>query len=259
MRVLIIEDETPAAEKLERYLIKYDPNNQIIEKLDSVKSSITWLANNQDVIDLIFMDIQLIDGLSFEIFDEVRITKPIIFTTAFNDYAIDAFKVSSIDYLLKPVTFDDLSESLKKLESLRKNLAAATGDERIEDLNKVLANLHQKSHKTRFMVKLGEHIRSITVDRIALFFAEGRTVTLLTTDKRKFIVDYKMEDLESLLDPTLFNRVNRTFIVNINAISDVLVYSNSRLKVSTHPEFDKEIIVSREKVPQFKEWFNGLE
>ena len=256
MNVLIIEDEVPAAEKLERYLNRYDSDITVLEKLTSVQGSVAWLKQNQEQVELIFMDIQLTDGKSFDIFKEVTINKPIIFITAYDDYAIEAFKVNSIDYLLKPITFDDLNQAMEKLASLRKNLGSST--QNLGDLNEALQTLSKKSYKTRFMVKLGEHIKSVITDDIELFYAEGRTVYLYTSQNRKFIIDYKLEELEELLDPVQFFRANRSFILNINAIDDVVVYSSSRLKVTPRLDIDKEIIVSREKVAAFKDWFNGL-
>ena len=253
MKVLIVEDELPAAEKLERYLLKYDSSTKVVAVLDSVSQAIEWLTLNQ--IDLIFMDIQLIDGLSFQIFEKVKVKRPVIFTTAFNEFALDAFKVNSIDYLLKPITFTDLSAGLKKLENLREQLRP--DQDQSERIQLALSNVRTKEYKTRFMVKLGEHIRSITIDQISLFYADGRDVYLVTAQPRKFIIDYTLESLENILDPKIFFRLNRTFILNINSIKDVLVYSNSRLKITLTQEFDKEIIVSREKVGDFKEWFDG--
>jgi two-component system LytT family response regulator len=255
MRVVIIEDEVPAAEKLERYLQKYDPTIEVIARLNSVKDSIEWLSNNQESADLLFMDIQLIDGLSFQIFQQVQVKKPVIFTTAFNEFALDAFKVNSIDYLLKPLTFTDLAASLKKLEGLREQLKPVSDQH--ERIQQAFLDLRPKEYKNRFMVKLGEHIRSITIDQISLFFADGRDVYLVTNQNRKFIIDYTLEALEDILDPKLFFRLNRTFILHINSIKDVLVYSNSRLKITLNQEFDREIIVSREKVADFKSWFDG--
>lgn len=255
MRVVIIEDEIPAAEKLERYLQKYDPTIEVIARLNSVKDSVAWLTTNQDAADLLFMDIQLIDGLSFQIFQQVPVRKPVIFTTAFNEFALDAFKVNSIDYLLKPLTFTDLSASLKKLEALREQLKPLS--DQTERIQQAFSNLKPKEYKNRFMVKLGEHIRSITIDQISLFYADGRDVYLVTNRNRKFIIDYTLEALEDILEPKLFFRLNRTFILHINSIKDVLVYSNSRLKITLHQEFDREIIVSREKVGDFKSWFDG--
>ena len=194
MNVVIIEDEIPAAEKLERYLNRYDQEMEVLEKLTTVKDSVSWLQANQEKVDLIFMDIQLLDGKSFEIFNEVRISKPIIFITAFDEYAIDAFKVNSIDYLLKPITFNDLSASLEKLNRLKQNFTSKSNPGNI-DLNAVLSQLQKKTYKTRFMVKLGEHIKSITTNRIEFFYAEGRNVYLVTNENRKFVIDFKLEEL----------------------------------------------------------------
>jgi len=250
MNVLIVEDETPAAEKLERYLKKYNQDIQVLKTTTSISDTCEWLSANQPSLDLIFMDIQLTDGLSFEIFNRVTVEKPVIFTTAFDEYAIDAFKVNSIAYLLKPITFMDLSSAMQKLDQMKKQLGDNT-------LNKVVSELSQKQYKSRFMVKVGEHIRSIKISEIAIFYAEGRTVYLVNSDQRKFIIDFKMEDLEEMLDPKEFYRLNRSFITNINAIDEVLVYSNSRLKVLSNVKFDREMIVSRDKVSDFKNWLSG--
>ena len=255
LSVLIIEDEAPAVEKLERYLQKYSPLIKVISKIGSISSSVEWLSHHQNEIDLIFMDIQLTDGLSFKIFDQIKVEKPVIFITAFNEYALDAFKVNSIDYLLKPITFSDLGASLQKLENLKSQLK--WGEIENEKIKGVLSNLPVKNYKTRFMVKLGDHIRSITTDQISFFFADGRDVYLITNQLRKFIIDYTLESLEDILDPKLFHRCNRSYILNIGSIQDVIVYSNSRLKVMPNIKWENEIIVSREKVSEFKEWFDG--
>jgi DNA-binding LytR/AlgR family response regulator len=255
LKVLIIEDETPAAEKLERYLHKYSDAIKVVNKIESVKESVEWLKDHQNEIDLIFMDIQLKDGLSFSVFQEVKIDKPIIFITAYNEFALDAFKVNSIDYLLKPITFTDLSASLKKMESLSTQLQWS--DEKGKNLVNNLSNAELKNYKNRFMVKLGEHIRSITSDEIAFFFADGRDVYLVTTRERKFIIDYTLEGLHEILDPKVFYRVNRSYILNISSIQDVIVYSNSRLKITPQVKWEREIIVSRDKVNDFKQWFDG--
>ena len=176
MKVLIIEDEIPAAEKLERYLQRYDENIEVLEKLSSVTESVHWLKEHQQKVDLIFMDIQLTDGKSFEIFDGIEVKKPIIFITAFDEFAIDAFKVNSIDYLLKPITFNDLSTAIDKFIRLKESLTGQSPD--INQLKDAISQLQQKSYKTRFMVKLGEHIKSISTSAIELFYAEGRNVYL---------------------------------------------------------------------------------
>ncbi len=255
MKVLIIEDEKPASEKITGFLKLYDPDIEILEIIESVNRSVEWFKSSNTLPDLIFMDVQLTDGLCFEIFKQVNIKKPIIFTTAFNQYALEAFKQNSIDYLLKPISYEQFAQSLKKLDSLKENLPK-TND--LEHLRNIFSNMNQ-NYKPRFMVKVGEHLRSVQTENIVLFYAEGRNVTLITNNSKRYIVDYKMEELENMLNPEHFFRLGRSFIVNINFIADTLVYSNSRLKVTLSIPFEEEIIVSREKVKQFKDWFDGME
>lgn len=258
MKVIIVEDERPAAEKLELFLKKYDPAIEVVGRFTSVAQTVEWFGNAKNHVDLLFLDIQLTDGLSFDIFKQINIQKPVIFTTAFNEFAIEAFKLNSIDYLLKPIAYDDLLRSMEKIKSLQANLPDTKQKQQYEELSMVLSQF-QKNYKTRFMVKVGDHIRSIATENIALYYAEGRTVYLVTNQKKQYIIDYRLENLEEVLDPSMFFRVNRSFIVQINSIADVLVYSNSRLKIKLQFEFDKEIIVSREKVAQLKTWFNGFD
>ena len=254
MKAIIIEDEKPAADKLEILLKRYDPDIEVLQRLDSVSSSVHWFKQNPLAADLVFMDIRLTDGISFEIFSHVEINRPVIFTTAYNEYALEAFRVNSIDYLLKPVSYDDLFRSLNKLSSLRENLI--TGSQRIEleELAKVL-DQYQRTYKSRFMVKVGDHLRSIPVDEITLFYADGRVVYILTRQGREYIVDFKMEELEEVLDPEHFFRINRTFNLHIKGVKDVIIHSSSRLKVVLHQSFDKDLIVSRDRVNPFKLWF----
>ncbi|MDQ1771465.1 response regulator [Labilibaculum sp. A4] len=256
MNVVIIEDEVLAADKLERLLHKYDPKIKVIDRFDSVTDSSIWLGNPSNKADLIFLDIHLVDGLSFEIFNRVQVQTPIIFTTAYNEYALNAFKLNSIDYLLKPVTFDNLYTSLKKLEHLKESLTGAGNMRNFEELSNALATI-QKNYKTRFMVKIGEKLRSFKAEDISVFYADGRDVFILLKEGNRYIIDYKMEELQDLLNPEQFYRISRSFIVNINSINGVSVHSNSRLKVDLSQEFDRELIVSREKVGSFKDWFNG--
>ena len=257
MNILIVEDELPAAQKLERLLKRHDPSFEIIGHTQSIKMTVDWLKNAATLPDLIFMDIQLSDGLSFDIFKQIPIEKPVIFTTAFDQYAIEAFKTNSIDYLLKPITFDSLSKSMEKMETLKKNLQDDDKEE-YGQLEALLGKLQQKKYKSRFLVKIGEHIKSIQADEIALFYAEGRTVYLVTNEERKFIVDFTLETLEEMLDPGHFFRLSRSFIVQIDAIKDAIVYSSSRLKLILNQKIDKEIVVSRDKVNDFKRWFGGV-
>ncbi len=251
MKVAILEDEPLAAEKLERYLRKYSESIEIIGRFDSLETAKPWISEHQNEVDLFFMDVQLTDGLSFEIFTEIQVKKPVIFTTAFDEFALDAFRVNSIDYLLKPITFTDLSRALQKLRSMKEQLSGGN------ITAPVVAQLQKKTYKDRFLVSLGNHIHSITAGEIVAFYADGRDAYLKSSAGRTYIIEYKIESLQDLLDPRQFFRVNRGVIVNINAISDVVVYSNRRLKLTLISKLDKEVIVSREKVSQFKQWFEG--
>ncbi len=257
MKVVIIEDEKPAIVKLEKMLQEYDDGIEVLERLGSVESSVKWIQESGQIADLFFMDIRLTDGLSFDIFNHVEINKPVIFITAYNEYAIQAFKVNSIDYLLKPLNYEDLYRSMEKIKTLRENLPANNERIQYDELSRMLLQLN-KNFKTRFMVKVGEHIKSVKVENISLFYAEGRTVFIITQKQNKYIIDYTLEELVKMLDPDMFFRPNRSFILNINAIKDVVVYSNSRLLVLLNFDFEKEIIVSRDKVAQLKTWFEGL-
>jgi two-component system, LytTR family, response regulator len=256
MKVLIIEDEKPAAEKLERYLKRYDANIEVSAVLDGVSKAVNWLDNPDHQADLIFMDIQLNDGLSFEIFEQTTLRKPVIFTTAFDNYALKAFEVSGVAYLLKPITYPMLEASMQKVDHLRKSFNGNTPSQ-ADLLRQALAHLSTKTYKSRFMVKAGEHIHTVEAGDIAAFFAVDRYTFLLNSQGRRFIVDYTLEDLEGLLDPSSFFRVSRSFIIHIKAISKVAVYSSNRLLIQLSQEFDKEIIVSRERVAPFKDWING--
>ena len=259
MNVLIIEDEKPAAEKLERFLKKYDNKAEVLSVISTVEKSIEYLKQHEQKVDLIFLDIQLTDGLSFDIFKSVKVEKPIIFTTAFNEFAIEAFKLNSIDYLLKPLRYEDLEKAMDKIRSMGSNLPSSETEKTELDLEKLAEMLSgaEKKYKSRYLVKIGEHIKSIAVEDIYFFYAEGRTVFIITSENRKFIVDNTLEDIDKQLDPRKFYRVNRSFIINFDHITDVVVYSTSRLRVKFPHEFEKEIIVSREKVSDFKAWYGG--
>ncbi len=251
MNVAILEDEPLAAEKLKRYLAKCDAAIAVLHVLDSLETALPWIEANNDKVDLYFMDVQLTDGLSFELFSSTTINKPVIFTTAFDEFAIDAFKVNSIDYLLKPITFTDLSRSLKKLKSLEKQFSGA------EQIGPTIAKMAKRTFKDRFLVRIGNHLRSIMTEDILAFYAEGRDVCLITPEGKEYPVEYTIESLRELLDPKEFFRVNRSYLVSLKAISDVVVYSNRRLKLSLNNSRDREIVVSREKVGDFKRWFEG--
>ncbi|MEM1336337.1 MAG: LytTR family DNA-binding domain-containing protein [Bacteroidota bacterium] len=251
MKVVILEDEPLAAEKLTRYLQKCDPTIEILQVLESLETAIPWIQENKTQVDLYFMDVQLTDGLSFDLFSAVSIDKPVIFTTAFDEYAIDAFKVNSIDYLLKPITFTDLSKALKKLTSLKQQFSNGNA------ITPVVTKLGKNAFKDRFLIRIGNHIRAVTREAILMFYAEGRDVSLLNTEGKSYPIDYTIEALLPILDPAHFFRVNRSCIVALDAIADVVVYSNRRLRLYLKQPFEKEIVVSREKVSDFKRWWEG--
>ncbi|MBK9257888.1 MAG: response regulator transcription factor [Saprospiraceae bacterium] len=247
--ILIIEDEIPAQEHLIRQLSLIEPNITILDRLDSIESSVLWLTKYK--ADLIFMDIQLSDGLSFTIFDQVQIKTPIIFTTAYDAYAIKAFKVNSIDYLLKPIDEDDLRNSLLKYN----DISQQTNSIDIEMLKDALLP-HQRTFQERFMVTRGEKLLSVRTDQIAYFEGEDRYVYLVKKDGSRFIINYRLSDLVNLLNPAHFFRINRSFIAHFDAIQSMVNVSKSRVKVGLLPTPKRDVIVSSENNQEFKNWLN---
>jgi DNA-binding LytR/AlgR family response regulator len=253
MNVLIVEDELLAAEKLQELLTRYDASIQVIDTLDSVEDTVYWLLTHP-APDLILMDIHLADGLSFGIFSQVNVSCPIIFTTAYDQYAIQAFKVNSIDYLLKPVSYPNLEQAMQKLRVLTRE-AFLLSPAVVQRVMELIRN-QQRQYKSRFLVKFGDHIQYKSIQDISYFYADGKIVYLITNDNKRFIVEYTLEELEELLDPTVFHRINRKVIVHLTAVKDVRLYSNSRLRLSLRPALEGDIVVSREKVPAFKAWLD---
>ena len=249
MNALIIEDERPAAEKLAKTISKIDAEIHIQARLESVLDSINWL-NSNPAPDLIFMDIQLDDGICFEIFESVKIETPIIFTTAYDSYAIKAFRVNSVDYLLKPIDEEALRSAIEKYRSIYKK--DESQDKKIDQLfNQLMHN-----HKTRFFVKLGNHFHSVSTNEIQCFFIEERAVFLRTLAGKKYDLDYSLDQLQKLVDPNLFFRINRNYLINIDAIQDIFSYSSSRLGVKLKMMDHLDMIVSRDKVSEFKKWLD---
>ena len=253
MTTLIIEDEKPAARLLQRKLEKLDI--AVKTMLHSVEESIDWFTNNQHP-DLIFLDIQLSDGLSFEIFEKIDIQSAIIFTTAYDEYALKAFKLNSIDYLLKPIDEDDLEIAVTKFKNRIPKADAGNQNLQLdfEQIRQMLSNPFEKSYKKRFTVKIGQHLKVITTDEIECFFSENKGTYIHTFDNRNYLIDSTLEILEQELDMKDFFRVSRKFIVPLTAIKEIQVYTNSRLKVILPTYKDDEVIVSREKVQDFKAW-----
>lgn len=248
IKTIIIEDEKPAARLLQRKLVKLGVDAQVM--LHSVEEAIQWFEKN-DAPDLIFLDIQLSDGLSFEIFEKVQIDSAIIFTTAYDEYALKAFKLNSIDYLLKPIDEDDIETALSKFKNLQRKPSQASVD--FEQIRMMFAQPESKFRK-RFAVKVGQHLKVITADEIECIYSQDKGTYLHTIDNRDYLVDCTLETLEQELDPKQFFRVSRKFIVPLKAIRDIVIYSNSRLRVVLPGYKDDEVIVSREKVAGFKEW-----
>lgn len=249
MNVIIIEDEKPAARRLSRMLEKLEV--KVSTMLHSVEESINWFHNSEHP-DLIFLDIQLSDGLSFEIFDEVAIDSSIIFTTAYDEYALQAFKLNSIDYLLKPIDEDDLKRAVHKFESRAPQ--SQNVQVNFEDIKKLLTNPLERTYKKRFTVKVGQHLKMIPIDSIECFYSENKGTYIHTTDNRDYLIDMTLEQLENELEPKTFFRISRKFFININAIKDMVSYTNSRLQIKLTTYKDQDVIVARERVRDFKDW-----
>nr|WP_315156749.1 LytTR family DNA-binding domain-containing protein [uncultured Flavobacterium sp.] len=254
MTTIIIEDEKPAARLLQRKLEKINVRAEVM--LHSVEEALNWFSQNEHP-DLIFLDIQLSDGLSFEIFEKTDIKSAVIFTTAYDEYALRAFKLNSIDYLLKPIDEDDLEVAVSKFKE-RFQHSKANGNESMqldfEQIRKMLSNPFEKTFKKRFTVKIGQHLKVISTDEIECFFSENKGTYIHTFDNRNYLLDSTLEVLEQELDTADFYRISRKFIIPLKAIKEIVVYSNSRLKIILPTYKDDEVIVSREKVSDFKNW-----
>ena len=252
MNVVIVEDEYPAAERLEKLLQRTNQAINVVATLDSVEASVRWLENNP-APDLILSDIQLSDGLSFEIYEQVLLQSPIIFTTSYDEYAIRAFKLKSIDYLLKPIKYEELVQAIQKYQTFRDEFSGHDQAARLEQLLDTLSST-ERTHKKRFLVKKNEQLIPITDEEIAYFYTEHELVYLITGADKKYVIDYTLEQLESLLNPAQFFRINRQCILNMTAIQQIHTYFSSRLKLQLHPPPNDEVLVSKGKVKAFKAW-----
>ena len=252
MRVLIIEDEPLAAERLRLLLAQYDPRIQIQAALESIAATVKYLGDPDRMPDLLIMDIHLSDGSAFEIFKQLNINSPVIFTTAYDQYAIEAFKVLSIDYLLKPVTLQSLALAIEKLKKLR----TAPG-QREKDYSLLAEQVSSGAvrYRSRFMGRVGQKFFFVYIRDIALFIADNKIIQMVGMDNTRYMVDYTLEELEEVLDPALFFRVNRSMIVQAAAIEQVKPVINQRLRIYLrHPVKVEEVYISRERVPSFKKW-----
>ena len=254
MKVLIIEDEPFAQQELIRLLEELDSTLQVEKCVDSVEESVSFLSSAQEKIDLIFMDIQLSDGLSFEIFNQLDVRPPVIFTTAYDEYAIKAFKVNSIDYLLKPVDEDELEKALEKFKRWK---GSRKEDEKAffssSQLEQVLG-LYKPAYKSRLVVKLGDKIKHVESGEIAYFYSEDKVTFIITNSEERFIVNYSLEQVEGMMNPAEFYRLNRKYIAHIKSIQSIDKYFNSRLKITLTPEVEDDVLISRTKVSDFLNW-----
>ena len=255
MRTIIIEDEYPAAERLQQLISKLDSQVEVLEVLGSVSGAIAWLEQNQ-APDLIFSDIQLSDGLSFQIFEAFPLSSPIIFTTSYDEYAIKAFKVKSIDYLLKPIKLKELETAIVRYHEMQFKVPVDHYSRKMEALLEALPMTSQK-YKNRLLVKQNEQLLPISKEEMAYFYSTNGLVCLVRRDGKQFMVDYTLEELEKRLDPTCFFRLNRQFIASLPSIAGIHTYFNGKLKLVLQPDIAEEVLVSRGKASVFKEWVEG--
>lgn len=250
MTILIIEDEEPAFKRIQKMLKEIEPGHTLLNQIVSVSSAVKWFAANPSP-DLIISDIQLSDGVSFEIFKQVEIACPIIFTTAYDQYALEAFKVNSIDYLLKPIKKEELEKAVTKFK-----LRTTVGTAPSVDLTKLLQSLQPAGteYKKRFVVRYGEHIKTIDTEEVVYFYTEDKATFLCTKDGRRFVVDFNLDTLDSILDPKIFFRINRQYIISIHSIAEMFAYSKSRVLIKLNPPAKHETIVSTERSADFKQW-----
>lgn len=254
MKVLIIEDEPLTARRMRQMIQACDDTIEVLDVLDSIETSVEWLCHNP-APDLIFMDIQLSDGLCFEIFNRVDLDSPVIFTTAFDEYAIQAFKVNSIDYLLKPVKKQDLESALQKFSRLKSQPSSSFNTSEIYDVLKTMS-LNQQVYKSRFLVKTGQAYIKLKCGQIAYFHSENKLTYIVLFSGKKYQTDYTMDQLERELNPGMFFRISRQFIVNVEAVESAHMYFGGALKLNINPSFHEDVIVSRRRASAFKEWMD---
>jgi len=250
MNVLIVEDEAIAANNLEKLLFKIDPGIVVKAKVESINESVRWLQNHS--VDLIFMDIHLSDGLSFSIFEQLDLKIPVVFTTAYDQYTLKAFKVYSIDYLLKPIDIEDLKRSIDKFKSLTKS----NTNQNIDIKSLIESFTTGKEYQKRFIVYAGQKIKMIKTSEIAYFNGSDKGTFLCTFSNTNHSVEFSLDKLENMLDPEIFFRINRNYIVNIEAIKEMFTLSKSRIKVELNPKAEEETLVSFNRMSSFRKWIN---
>ena len=252
MKVLIFEDEKLASDRLIELLQELNPSAEVVAAIKSVEAGQLWFENN-DCPDLIISDIQLLDGTSFEIFEHAKTSCPVIFTTAYDEYAIQAFEVNSIDYLLKPIQSEKLKKALDKYD--QRNTSTAVFD--FEQLKALIQARSNPSYKSRFLVKVGQRIQAVPVEKIAYFYTRDKLTYLVSFEGKKLPLDHTLEEIDEMLNPKDFFRANRKFIVHFDSVSDIHPYFKGRVKLGLNPPIDDEIVISTEKTPSFKKWLDN--
>ena len=253
IKVLILEDEDAAAKRLQKLVAEILPEAEFVATIESVKQGVEWFEYNS-LPDLIFADIQLNDGTSFDIFRKVEVKSPVIFTTAYDEHALNAFKLNSVDYLLKPIKKNELSSAIEKFKSL--HLVGKNNDN--ENLHQLLQTLQKTQHyKQRFVLRIGEHMKIVEVPDIAYFYTENKANFIITKDNKRYLADNTLDQLESMLDPKLFFRINRQFIVSYSSIAEMFSYSKARVLLKLNPPSKLDTIVSTERSAAFKSWLGG--
>jgi two-component system, LytTR family, response regulator LytT len=251
MQILIIEDEELAVKKLQKTIANIDSSIEILGSCESIQTSVDWLEANPSP-DLILMDIELADGQSFEIFNLINIKCPVIFTTSYDEFALKAFKVNSVDYLLKPIQKEELEAALNKFKNLTQNTSTEVSMTNL--LRELQAKLQPKEYRKRFLVKYTNKLISVNIDDVAYFYSDGRFNFFKTYDGKKYAVDYTMDELAEMLDPDKFFRISRAFFVAIASVVKIEDYFGNRIALGLNPSTEKEAVVSREKVADFKKW-----
>ena len=255
MNVVIIEDENLTAKRLESLLHKYDPAISVLARIPSVAEAVAWFGESTQPVDLIFMDIHLEDDLGFRILEQTKLTTPVIFTTAYDEYMIQAFKVNSIDYLLKPINYTELVAAIEKFKALKKQFGeATTASPDLETLLNLLGKSKATDYKDRFMITVGTKIRSIETTDIAYFYLEEKVVFLVTKEGLTLPIDYSLDKLTQLLNPRQFFRISRQFLISLPAIQTIHTYSAGKLKLDLNPKSRQEVFVSGDRMTEFKEW-----
>lgn len=254
MKVLIVEDEELAVKRLRGLLQEVDPDIEVVADVDSIEATVEWLKTNQSP-DIILMDIELVDGQSFEVFERTDVKSPVIFITSYDEYAIQAFTVNSVAYLLKPIEKEDIVAALDKYRQVKEFYSTNAPGFSINNLvEELLARMQPKTYRKRFLIKYTNKLLAVETHEIAYFFTEARVNFFRTYDNRKITVDYTLEELERMLDPVEFFRINRSYFISLKSVQKIDDYFGQRLVLQLKPAASEQIIISREKVSAFKTW-----